>query len=273
MSTIDSRPSQPGAPQENAPQEQENAPQSGSGEPPADGPAGSRRHWPWRRRILLALGALVTTAVVILAVLAGIYQPVQFGDEYGGEFPGLPAGTGIRIVNTFGGASGQTYVPPQRGVFTLAESIENTGPQTVTILAVSILSPQEQADDTPSGIAPWPLTPAGTARWMTAEYEGPHQHVSSSVGSFASSVSLAPGESMYVGIPLRMSGRCYDPASYVGNDTFYVKERFLLFTHWVAVTVQSPWILHAPFDPGNRTSIPASQPIERPAKDLVCPKG
>jgi hypothetical protein len=131
------------------------APQPGNGEPPADATGGSRRRgWSWRRRILLPLGALVAAAVVALAVLAGTYQPVQFGGTGGGAFPGLPAGTGIRAVNTFGGATGETYVPPQRGVFTLTESIQNTGPRTVTILAVSILSPQDQV----SGIAPWPLT-------------------------------------------------------------------------------------------------------------------
>lgn len=246
----------------------EGAPQPGSGGPPAGGTAGSgRRHWSWRRRILLALGVLVATAVVILAVLAESYQPVRFGDASGGTFPGLPAGTGFRTVNT-GGATGKTYIPPQLDVFTLTESIQNTGPQTVTILAVSILSPQQQADDTPDGIAPWPLTPAGTAHWMTPAYERPH---STSVGSFATSVSLAPGEFMYVGIPLRMSGSCYDPAGYAGNNTFYVKERFGFFTHWAAVKVQSPWILHSPYDPGNRTSGPASLPLEQPAKDLVCP--
>jgi len=243
------------------------APQPGNGEPPADGTGGSRRRrWPWRRRIMLPLGALVAAAVVALTVLAGIYQPVRFGDAGGGAFPGLPAGTGLRAVNTFGGAMGETYVPPQRGVFTLTESIANTGPLTVTILAVSILSPHAQAD----GVAPWPLTPAGTVRWMRPAYTGPHQHIASTGGSFATSVSLAPGEFMYVGIPLRMSGRCYDPGSWTGGDVFYVKERFLFFTHWVPVLVQSPWILHAPADPGNGSPRPASQPVQEPAKDLGC---
>lgn len=250
----------------------QDTPHPGSAEPPADGPGSpGRRHRPWRRRILLALGAVVTATVVVLALLAALYQPVRFGDSYGGAFPGLPMGTGIRTVNNFGGATGQTYVPQQRGVFTLTESIQNTGPETVTILAVSILSPQQQADDTPAGIAPWPLTPAGTPRWMNPEHTGPNGHIASSSGSFTTSVLLAPGESLNVGIPLRMSGRCYDPADYTGNDVFYVKERFGIFTHWVTVTVDSPWVLHAPYDPGNRTSGPASLPLERPAKDLVCP--
>jgi hypothetical protein len=82
---------------------------------------------------------------------------------------------------------------------------------------------------------------------------------------------LAPGEYLSVGIPLRMSGHCYDPTGYTGNNALYVEERFGIFTHWVAVTVESPWVLHAPYDPGDHTSGPASQPLERPAKDLVCP--
>jgi len=244
------------------------APQPGNGEPPAGGTGGSRRRrWSWRRRIMLLPGALVAAAVVALAFLAGTYQPVRFGDSGGGAFPGLPAGTGLRAVNTFGGAMGETYVPPQRGVFTLTESIANTGPETVTILAVSILSPQAQVD----GVAPWPLTPAGTVRWLVPAYTGPHQHMPSTSGSFASSVALAPGEFMYVGIPLRMSGRCYDPGAWTGSDVFYVKERFLFFTHWVQVQVETPWILHAPADPGNSLGRLASQPVQEPAKDLVCP--
>ena len=52
-------------------------------------------------------------------VLAGTYQPLGFGDEWGGSIPGLPAGTGLRVVNTFGNSNGDIYVPPQHGVFTV----------------------------------------------------------------------------------------------------------------------------------------------------------
>ncbi len=264
MTTIESRapdklPPQPATPQPATPQ-------PGSGGPPAGGTAGSgRRHWSWRRRSLLALGALVATAVVILAVLAGIYQPVEGSDTPGDAFPGLPAVTGLRLVNTFGGAAGEMYVPPQHGVFHLTGSIVNTGPQTVTILAVSILSPQQQAEDTQSGLAPWPLTSAGTVRWLRL---GPAH--APSLGSFPSSVSLAPDQVIDVGIPLRMSGRCYDPNGYFGDSTFYVEERFLLFTHWVAVQFPLQWIFHSPADPVNG-STSASAIHQLPAKDLICP--
>jgi hypothetical protein len=62
-----------------------------------------------------------------------------------------------------------------------------------------------------------------------------------------------------------------DRGGWTGNDVFYVKERFLFFTHWVAVQVQSPWILHEPFDLGNPGPPLASQSIQVPAKGLICP--
>src|SRR5579864_6775287 len=133
----------------------ESRPAPHDGEPPAaDGPGRTRRH-PWRRRALVAVGALLAAAVVVLAVLAGTYQPIRFGDTYGGDFPGLPHGTGLRSVNTFAGATGEIYVPPQSGAFSVIPSIYNDGPLSVTIEAVSILSPQQQADAS-RGDAPWP---------------------------------------------------------------------------------------------------------------------
>jgi hypothetical protein len=113
---------------------------SGNGEPPVPGAPGRVRP-AWRRRFLLALGALLAAAVVVLATLAGTYQPVQYGDAGGGTLPGMPAAKDVQTVNTFGNDQGETYVPPQVGVFTITETIQNTGPQPVTIEAVSILSP------------------------------------------------------------------------------------------------------------------------------------
>jgi hypothetical protein len=232
------------------------AKQQGDGEPPVSGTGGSRRRHPWRRRVLLGLGAFLAAAMVTLAVLAGTYQPVQFGDASGGSFAGLPAGTGLRAVNTFGGAIGETYVPPQLGVFTIAESIQNTGPVPVTIEAVSILSPQDQAYET-QGQPPSPLTPAGSVAWWSDKYSLDQEPPFS--GSSVAGISIAPGQMIRVGIPVRMSGTCYDPAGWTGTDVFYVKERFLFFTHWVAVNFERSYILRAPSNPGGE-----------PAKDLVC---
>jgi len=230
--------------------------QPGNGEPPAAEPPGSRRRSQWRWWPL-GVGALLAAAVIVLAVLAATYQPVQFGGEWGGRFPGMPAGTGIRAVNTFGLATGQTYIPPQSGVFTIAESIYNPGPEAVTIEAVSILSPQQQAESA-HGITPWPLIPAGPVHWML-EWHSPDQAGPVS-GTSVVGVSLASGQAMTLGIPLRMRSACYITGSWTGADAFYVKERFLVFTHWTAVQIQSPLVLRQPDD----TGVPAS--------DLTCPK-
>jgi hypothetical protein len=231
----------------------------GGGDPPTAGPPATRRRRRWRRPVLLGLGALFTVAVVVLAVLAGTYQPVQFGYSYGGAFPGLPTGTGIRIVDNFGGASGEFYVPPQSGVFSVEPSIFNNGPETVTIEAVSILSPQDQANIA-HGVPPWPLVPAGQVHWRF-QYTGAGQKGSIS-GSSVVGVSLPPGQGMSLGIPLKMSAICYTQGSWTGIDVIYVKERFLLFTHWVAVQFQPSLIMHQP-----------ESPFGEPGKDLVCPAG
>jgi hypothetical protein len=211
------------------------------------------------------LGALFAAAVVVLAVLAGTYQPVGFGYSYGawnGSSAGLPAGTGLRSVNTFGGATGEIYVPPQSGVFTVLPTIFNTGPQAVTIEAVTILSPQEQADAA-AGEAPWPVVPAGPVQWGF-QYHLPGQTGPTS-GRSAVGVSLPPGQGMALGIPLRMAGACYDPNGWTGIDTIYVKVRFLAFTHWVAVKFEPSLIMHEPSPP--------SGPGAEPAADIICPPG
>src|SRR5690242_20375960 len=85
-------------------------------------------------------------------------------------------------------------------------------------------------------------------------------------GSGASTPSRArPGRSMSLGILLQMSGICYDPAGWTHVDVFYVKERFLFFTHWVAVHFQPSLIMHSVSPPGG--------PGAEPARDLVCPAG
>jgi hypothetical protein len=227
---------------------------SGNGEPPVPGPPGRNVRPARRRLLLLALGALLAAAVVVLAILAGTYQPVQYGDSGGGTLPGMPAAKGIQTVNTFGNAQGETYVPPQLGVFTITETIQNTGPQPVTIEAVSILSPAEQANQA-RGIPPSPLTPAGPVRWQNMI---PHQPAPTS-GTSVAGLSLRPGQDIYVSIPVRLSGTCYEPGSYDTTGALYVKERFLAFTHWVAITFDTPFIFRHPSNPGGE-----------PSQDLTC---
>jgi hypothetical protein len=102
------------------------------------------------------------------------------------------------------------------------------------IFRMVMCGPDQQAQQA-QGVRPWPFTPAGRPLWLP------------------------------IGIPLRMSGRCYDPGSYVRIDTFYVKERFLFFTRWVAVQFQPDMLIHNPSNP--------SGPGAEPAKDLTCPPG
>jgi hypothetical protein len=78
-------------------------------------------------------------------------------------------------------------------------------------------------------------------------------------------VSIPAEQGMSLGIPLQLSGVCHDRTGWTGDDVFYVKERFLFFTHWVAVRFQPGLIMHEPSPP--------SGPGAEPAADLVCPAG
>jgi hypothetical protein len=239
-------------------------PAQNDGEPPAADPPVQRRRHPWRRRALIALGALLAAAVTVLGVLAGTYQPLEFGGQWGtgnGYFPGLPSGTGLRSVNTFGDQTGQVYVPPQAGVFTVVESVFNNGPKPVTIEAVSILSPQNQAYAA-EGESPWPVIPAGPVHW-TLQIQG-LPHAGPGRGTSVAGVTLRPGQGLLLGFPLRLSGGgvCYTSGGWTGIDTFYVKERFGPFTHGVTVRFPEPLTMREPPSAGARH-----------AHDLTCPPG
>ena len=191
-------------------------------------------------------------------MLAGTYQPVQFSGETGERFTGLPTQTGGTFVNTFGGQQGERYIPPQAAPFTIVVSISNAGPEPVTIEAVSMLSPVQQADQA-RGAAPWPLTPVGRPLWRPGHYR------LDPAGKPVAGLSLAPSQDIVVGIPVRMSGVCHDPGGFISLDVFYVKERFLFFTRWVAVPFQPGLLMHNPSNP--------SGPGAEPAQDLLCPAG
>ena len=75
----------------------------------------------------------------------------------------------------------------------------------------------------------------------------------------AAGLSLAPGQAAQIAIPVRLGGPCYERQGWTTADTFYVEERFLTFTHWVAISFAIPWLFHQPADPG-----------QAPAKDLTC---
>ena len=126
----------------------------------------------------------------------------------------------------------------------------------VTIEAVSILSPNDQASQA-QGIRPWPFTPAGPVPWTYSDTDPRLKPPLS--GTSVVGLALPPHKAILVGIPLRMSGTCYDPTGWATQDVFFVKERYLFFTHWVTITFQSPLLLHEPSYPGGE-----------PARDLVC---
>jgi hypothetical protein len=173
----------------------------------------------------------VAAAPAILTALAATYQPVAYGPESGiGGFPGQPTANGWRWVNTFGAVTGDIYVPPQRGPFSISFSIVNSGTHAVTIEGVSL-----------PGTGNWPVTPAGPAQYYPAGSQYPAAHL-------LRNVTLRPGDSIVIGIPVR-TGPCASNVGWTGLDTVGVKERFLFFTH----TVQMPFtpdggrlIMHAP---------------------------
>jgi hypothetical protein len=208
--------------------------QSGEADPPAgavgtDGDRLRRRWW------LIGLGGLGAACVVVAGVLAGTYRPVGFGGYWGaGSLPGLPTGVGLRDVNVFGMSNGDVYVPPQRGIFTVTESIQNSGSLAVTIEAVTLIRPGQ------TRISTWPLRTAGQAMYLP-EY-GPRP----AMGRRVAGLSLRPGQAIVVGIPARLRSACYVPNGWTGVNVFYVKERFLFFTHWVAIPLGTPLIFHEP---------------------------
>ena len=205
----------------------------GQPEPPSAGTPGPGHPRPRKRRWwLAAAGGLIALSLVALGVLAGRYQPLGFGGEWGGAFPPLPTGT-LRLVNTFGDAAGQFYAPPHRGVVTLRERVRDAGPEAVTIVAVTVIPPGY-------GGAPLPIALAGRVLYLQRYPPHPGRH------GPVDGISLAPGEVIDVGIPLRMSAPCYVPNWWTGLDSFYVEERFLTFTHWVSVPLGTPLIYQMP---------------------------
>jgi hypothetical protein len=198
----------------------------GQGSPPpaATRPLGRRgfwRHWRW---LVLASLALVTTAVIVLAAMAGTYQPLGPG----GAGPAVSGGSGVRNVNTFGASTGDIYIPPQKGPFTIWVNIGNSGPEAVTIEAVRVGNP-------------WPLIPAGAMR-----YQLPDSFASRPFKSYRLAAGGHPGSGVMIGIPVRTDSHCYANNSWVHIDSVSVEERFLIFTHWVSIPLMNPLILHAP---------------------------
>jgi len=208
---------------------------------------------PRRHKPLITAAAIVVlvTALVVLGLLAATYQPLVFGGAKAAQFPGLPIAKGERTVNNFGGlASGDLYIPPQRGTFAIMESVQNNGPRAVTIGAVSVLAPGSQGA--------WPLVPAGPVLYMPEYYY--HNERSWTSGRPIKGISLGPNQGVLVGIPLRLSNACYEATAWSEVSEFYVEESYLGFTHWVGIPLGTPVLVRAPEAP------------DEPTAGLVCPR-
>lgn len=191
--------------------------------------AGSRpsRRRPVVRRLawgLAGLAVLAAAGLIAAAIAAAHYQPLSTsGDGSGGlpAFPGLPAGRGITLVNTFGQYRDDIYVPPQRGAFSLFVSVVNTGSRPVTITSVA---PPSYSS----------LRPAGPARYLVnfASPDGGVREVWRVLHDYV----LQPGDQVQIGMPMR-TWPCAQTDSWQAVPGFDVTTRFAGFTH----TVELPW--------------------------------
>jgi hypothetical protein len=215
-----------------------------------DLPAVNHR-WRWWRWALLTAGVLMLAAVIALWTLAANYQPVGFGGLSGEAPPGMPAASGVRTVNNFGISPEEIYVPPQYGAFTVGESIVNTGPEPVTIEAVTMVSSQQPAFS-------WPVVPAGRVKWWIQGEPGPNAapppRCSYAAPCPLGSLSLAPNSPIVVDIPVRLTRGCYVKGAFSEETDFYVKEKFGPFTHWVTVPLGTPYRFQDPLTPGQNAS-------------------
>lgn len=200
----------------------------------APSPKPRRRRWPW----VVGGAGIVVAVLVVLAVLAAAYQPLQPGGASGGTVPALGAVAVGRYVTNFAGPEGGYgyYIPPRRAAFTMVEGFENAGSRAVTIEAVSFVPPSQ--------VNPSPLESAGQALYIPGSYTRGEKPWT--VGRPVRGVSLGPSEAITVGIPARIAGACYVPHSFVTIDVFYVQERFLTFTQWVALPLRTPLVMREP---------------------------
>ena len=172
----------------------------------------------------------------------------QSGTSVTGGGPGMHRAVGMRTVNTFGGQTGDLYIPPQHGTFAESVSLINSGTFAVMIEAVSMRPPHPSY--------PWALTPAGPALYWTSRMTtgNPDQ------GLPIAGLVLKPGDrrAVYIAVPVQ-TPRCYIPRAWQVLDEFYVKERFGPFTKWVRIPMMQPFLLQAPAGPPNQ-----------PASGVVC---
>lgn len=147
--------------------------------------------------------------------LAATYQPTAWGCCEAG-----PQGD-IRAVNLFAYYRAGSYVPPQRGKITFVVSIENSGSWPVRIDSVTLGPGYTQ------------LRLAGPVTYSRTIANGRFMPPRPPV---LRDVSLGAGQQIIVAISLRTSP-CAMTSGWDELPSFYVNERFLFFTHAVAL----PW--------------------------------
>src|SRR6266571_8201673 len=185
----------------------------------------------WRR--WLAIAALAVGLVLVATVITGLelgarYQPVGFGNS-GGHLAGHMI---TRQVDNFSPMTGQTYLPPQRPASGgLYVSLTNSGPYPVTIVSASLNAPDAQA---PVFRQAQPLRDTGTATyWPETGVNGP--------GARLAGLVLRPVQYILVRLPVTTAG-CWMPAKgYAVLSTFWVKVKFLYWTHLVQISWTSPF--------------------------------
>ena len=214
----------------------------GGGGPAPGGIARRRRPW-W------LAGAAGAAVLIGLGVAGHAYQPLGLWDLIGG-FPGLHRAAGARTVNDFGAQAGEFYIPHQHRTFAIPVSLYNTGSFAVTIEAVALYPPRAGS--------PKSLLASGPARYWT---EGMTTGLRPEPGRPIAGLSLAPGNDhgIYIAVPVR-TPRCYISGAFAVLSSFYVKERFGIFTKWVQIPLMQPLLVNAP-----------GPPVSPPGPDTVCP--
>ncbi len=59
-------------------------------------------------------------------------------------------------------------------------------------------------------------------------------------------VSVAPKKGILINLNVRTVDRCYEANGWTGFSTVYVTERYLTFSHVVAVALPTPFVMHEP---------------------------
>jgi len=210
-----------------------------------------RRRWRWLVMAVVTLGLVLGAAFITGLALGAAYQPVGLGLS-----PGNLAGHMItRQVDNFSPMTGQTYLPPQRPASGgLYVSLTNSGPYPVTIVSASLNAPDAQA---PVFRQAQPLRDTGTATyWPETGVNGP--------GARLAGLVLRPVQYILVRLPVTTAG-CWMPAKgYAVLSTFWVKVKFLYWTHLVQISWTSP------FDQSEGAII-AHEP-ESASQGGVCPR-